>query len=59
MHQPGQLSGSSQGLAEVGHELTHVQQQSGGLLTLLGGYVRLDGQGSAKATDFGIEAARC
>src|SRR5579884_4247744 len=38
-YQPGFFSGSAGGLAGLGHELTHVQQQSGGLGSFLGGYV--------------------
>jgi len=38
-YQPGFFSGSAGGLAALGHELTHVQQQSGGLGAFLGGYV--------------------
>jgi RHS repeat-associated protein len=38
-YQPGFFSGSAGGLAALGHELTHVQQQSSGLGSFLGGYV--------------------
>jgi RHS repeat-associated protein len=38
-YQAGFLSGSAGGLAALGHEITHVQQQSGGLASFLGSYL--------------------
>jgi RHS repeat-associated protein len=38
-YQPSMFSGSAAGIAAIGHELTHVQQQSGGLGSFLGNYI--------------------
>jgi hypothetical protein len=38
-YQPGYFDGSAAGIAALGHEVTHVRQQTGGLGSFLGGYL--------------------
>jgi hypothetical protein len=39
-YQPGAFSGDASGLSGIGHELTHVQQQSSGFLPFVNDYLR-------------------